>query len=334
MKHLYILFFITTFNLLHAQSNCEPTEVFAEAYKHQVEVIALDVMLNSGTDDTLLMRIPDAYTDPIMEGLFAIYSSGIPEADSVFNFFCINNRIADEEIRFLSHDIYVGLDTNYAWTDAWLNDIVPSGHPVIDSLLQDFEYSVNSFSIIPAVRLTFNEVLNLPLLIRQLNQIEGVEYAENVPLIGFTDNIRHDHIEDYDQFIFHLGWGDCFSGCIANRYWLFAVASEDCGASLLNVFGSSYEPKEFAGADCGLSTGLGSPSLKTTFQIFPNPTVEKLIIRSEEVIQYISIYNSVGQEVQHKVINDLSVEIDAGKLPQGLYFIRADQSSVKSFFKL
>ncbi|MFT4699332.1 MAG: hypothetical protein ACI9SJ_002500 [Flavobacteriaceae bacterium] len=57
------------------------------------------------------------------------------------------------------------------------------------------------------------------------------------------------------------------------------------------------------------------------FIVYPNPAKEKLMIKSEQTIQKIAIYNLLGQQIKTLEVNYKSGEINIRELSKGIYFL-------------
>ena len=70
-----------------------------------------------------------------------------------------------------------------------------------------------------------------------------------------------------------------------------------------------------------------------SFQMFPNPTQNKLFVESVEEILKINVYSQLGQLVIDK---EFTNEIDVSSLVNGLYFVEVETSSgngIQKFIK-
>ena len=65
-------------------------------------------------------------------------------------------------------------------------------------------------------------------------------------------------------------------------------------------------------------TGLNEVLGKTNGVVYPNPTTSHLTVKTDEAIQTVTIYNSLGALVQTEETNSFSVE----QLPSGLYILK------------
>lgn len=321
-------------------SQCELIPEIVSNYHRQVAILALEDMVRSGTSDTNSIRITDEYTTPVFESLGAIYTSVYTqEADSVFNIYCINNSGVDEQGGYSATTIYVELDTTVSWTSSWLNEIPSSGNNYIDSLLEGFEYEVElfvPFLLDGVVKIAFAEIINLPLLVRLLNLENGVIYAERVPAIGDRDHITYSREGDIQYVDFHLGWDDCFSGCISNRIWQFEVYPEDCYVEYLGAYG---RPVTFwyngppAALNCNLSISTDYTFVNESLKLHPNPVIDYLKIEAGHTIQHIEIYDLFGRSVYFQSLLDQSSQLDISFLMPGIYFAKVDDQFVKKFVK-
>lgn len=341
MKSLLLLCFtsMALFHSVNMIAQCNILPEIATAYDHQARIIALDEMLDSGSADTNSIRIPESYVTPVLEHLSAIYQSHEEEvADSIFNIYCINNPNADENGGYVSRTIYVELDTASSWTDAWLNEQIPSGHPFIDSLLDGIEYEIRLYipSILTGVvRITFEEIINLPALVNMLDTMNGVIYAERVPSIGEGNQVIYDRDgEDYN-IQFKLGWDDCPSGCISERYWRFAV-EPGCYVDYRGTYGppvTSWWNGPPVAVNCNIISAVYEVPSHTTLYLSPNPADHIIHIQSGTPLQFISILNAVGQVEQEHIASASDFSMDISALQPGLYFIVADNFGVGRFVK-
>ena len=71
-------------------------------------------------------------------------------------------------------------------------------------------------------------------------------------------------------------------------------------------------------------TGLNNQLLSNSIQFFPNPSTDFVNIRSSVLMQKINIYNSLGELVLTRLINNQSqVKINLQELSTGIYSIEA-----------
>jgi hypothetical protein len=331
-KILVILFWILPM-LSKAQeiSSCEVPADFAMEYQKQVQILALDVLWASGSEDTSSIRIPEFYTEPIMTALAGVYNSMYEsEVDSIFRIYCINNQYVDSK-GYRSDAIYVSLDTSVAWTSMWENEIDSSGHVFIDSLLAGIDYSVDLF-FHTIVRIEFEEIINLKRLVSLLDTIHGVTFAEQTPAYGEGDKILHEQELHNHFFRFFLGWGDCPSGCTEARFWNFNADDQDCEVFYVSseLYSSNGIPQ--GSLHCLLSnSSLVKEDIMLT--VFPNPATEVLHLSADKSIQRIELYDVTGALLYHMGFFSNEGELDISFLPQGIYFLKVNGEKMSRFVK-
>ena len=82
------------------------------------------------------------------------------------------------------------------------------------------------------------------------------------------------------------------------------------------------------------TVGVGEQSGNTV--LYPNPVSDKLTIESQDVIDFVEIYNLMGALVYSQNDCGDKVEIDTADLPSGIYFVRlttGDGTQVRRFVK-
>ncbi len=68
---------------------------------------------------------------------------------------------------------------------------------------------------------------------------------------------------------------------------------------------------------------------KSKLSLYPNPTMGRLKISSDETIHSISIVNAMGQVVKKYTIESKNKELNMSDLPSGTYFIKVDQNTAQ-----
>lgn len=111
-----------------------------------------------------------------------------------------------------------------------------------------------------------------------------------------------------------------FSGLTLQEDYYFRVYHE--GAALASNQTPEFVFKLWSNQE--LDT-LGTPELEIedhSFTYFPNPVKNELYLKAKSEIQYIGIYNMLGQEIYNHVPNSLSSEIQMQELPFGTYLLK------------
>ncbi|MBK9983680.1 MAG: T9SS type A sorting domain-containing protein [Saprospiraceae bacterium] len=337
-KHFcYILLLISYEIQSQGFSPCEIPPDLEVSYNDQIKILALGPMLNSGTADSNSIRILEPYYLPVFEALAAIYNSPFTEqVDSIFNIYCINNKYSDEFNSYRSNALYVSLDTTITWTESWEDNIDSSGNAFIDSLLFGVDYTVNPlFDNIK--RLEFVEVLNLPALVRLLETVDGIVFAELVPSYGGGTYITHSQEGDDHNFKFILGWDDCQAGCISTRIWEFQSNTSKCEAQFLRSYGtpvtSWVNGPPFA-LNCNLKSSEFDPHNNIKVSIYPNPISDILHIESENDISFLEIVNIIGEPIVKKAVNGYVLNENISYLVPGIYVMILNKEIIAKFIKI
>jgi len=85
-------------------------------------------------------------------------------------------------------------------------------------------------------------------------------------------------------------------------------------------------------------TSVDEDYITKTIKVYPNPTNDIITIECDEIgfdLNSISIFNTLGQEMNKQVSIDKTsvnqLEIDLGKLPAGLYFVRINNETINVY---
>ena len=70
-----------------------------------------------------------------------------------------------------------------------------------------------------------------------------------------------------------------------------------------------------------------------SIELYPNPVTDALTISSTSKIANVDIINLLGQSLFSKEYNSREVKIDVSSLPDGVYFVRINNSEMKKFTK-
>lgn len=78
------------------------------------------------------------------------------------------------------------------------------------------------------------------------------------------------------------------------------------------------------GTNCGINS-INEQDF-STINLFPNPVIDKLHIKSETVITEVVVRNIVGQTVQTLFLNNTEIPMDVSEMPDGNYFVSVKTS--------
>ena len=72
---------------------------------------------------------------------------------------------------------------------------------------------------------------------------------------------------------------------------------------------------------------------ETKITLYPNPTANRLQVKSDQFIQNLDIVNGMGQVVKTIEVNNLNKTIGVEDLPAGIYFIQINQKDIQIITK-
>jgi len=108
----------------------------------------------------------------------------------------------------------------------------------------------------------------------------------------------------------------------------------------LNTGPPDYEDyyEKFIGKHIPGSTSVGLQEITkepSKVSVFPNPSTEKLIIKSSrEKIKAFEIYSISGKKIIEKDVANLQIEIDISQEPKGIYFVKITTAKAVTIQKL
>jgi hypothetical protein len=71
-----------------------------------------------------------------------------------------------------------------------------------------------------------------------------------------------------------------------------------------------------------------------SLNIYPNPASTTIKIEASTPLEYIRIYNMLGQVLERFVLKkEKSITISVADFPKGLYFLEVNNTLTKKFFK-
>ncbi len=340
MKKTFVFFFLVSiFHCSHAQvaSSCLVPSLLKKEYQRDVAQLATYRLYQQQNPDTVLVQIPQAYTDSIYEGLAAIFNAtSIPERDSVFNLYCVHNQNP-----FAGYGGYSGflvrVDTNYSWTQAWQNLVTLTGDPLMDTLLSKYNLSITHFynwAIGNYAVLYVDSSWNTYALMDSLELVAGVISVELNSWVGVAGKITYDKIGNSKYYNFYFEFADCFDGCDAYRNWKFKV-NDDCSVEYLGLENWCYWDQLGTPGLCPFPAALNCNTFtpvkeidedKLSVVIFPNPSTGhfQFEFKGMEIKESIAleIFSVHGGLVYQSSLNRSPLEIDLGNIPKGIYFAK------------
>jgi hypothetical protein len=263
-----------------------------------------------------------------MEGMAAIFnlSSDLPEADSVFNRYCIHDNFGSPAL----YGFIVGVDTDSPIAQAWANGNTLTGNAILDNLLTTYNFSLESYISFGAGVFFTDQIINLFALADSITaSVPGVLYAEPNYIIGTAGRINYNVDQNNNRlYEFRYEWNDCFDGCDNFYSWFFTVTPA-CeviftGTDEGGFFGIEDLPMP---TNCQLTTRTESIPTYADFSLFPNPSSHTLHWMSAPTTGYWQIYNAQGILMQK---GEWSLgNLDVSGWPSGIYWFCGYQTNGK-----
>ncbi|MDY8137862.1 InlB B-repeat-containing protein [Aquimarina sp. 2201CG5-10] len=105
----------------------------------------------------------------------------------------------------------------------------------------------------------------------------------------------------------------------ANQNWQFDGWSGDASGSTnplqVTITGNTTIMATFSDP----TLGINDQEFPVAFTVYPNPVVDKMYIKTDEVISSIRLYSILGNEI--KVLDTNNAQIDVSSLSKGVYFL-------------
>jgi hypothetical protein len=240
-KLKYISLFLISCSFI-AFSSCEKNDISPERklpaiqneisdsvrkyYTKDANVLSVRYMQESSDSDKVMI---DTYSREVfLKALSAVYKSNHPERDTIFNI-CKIHTFPLEMKKML---LYF---SDQAWNSNWLNNfmdtIIPTGNKEFDPLVQNFHFYfcengtvINKYPVFMVIESDI--LLNIEPLANRFEQVNGIITAEPNAFLGDGDDIEYKLKENSLQLIFSKKWGDCPSGCMFERRWVFEIDKE------------------------------------------------------------------------------------------------------------
>src|SRR5882762_4451149 len=218
------------------QSSVDDSLVPAElraAYLEDGSRLALRDLLANGFSE---VPIPQDAVQPYYNALVLVYNAtALPARDTVVDVYRIHTMGP------ATRSLLLQLLGNETWVQRLARSEIPTGDPTVDTLLARYSLTVGSVYTMQngdlLLTLAPPEPLNIQALAGPFHGITGVRFAEPNNLVGDGNDMSG--LIDGSRVLldYSAGYGDCFSGCIARRFYHFAV-HDDGTVEYLGASGS------------------------------------------------------------------------------------------------
>ncbi len=193
-------------------------------YRLDANRLAVRQMEEMGMMD---VRIPDELSASLLNCLGRIYNARhLPARDTVVDLYSIHSFPSPQ----LHEVILLGVNRSCAWVSRLTDGHVPTGEPVVDSLMLAYGLSYESSHGIPGgsqfIVLRSSPPLNIRELAKRFAGVPCITGAEPNGVCCDGNDIRAVAEGESWLITFRLAWGDCPAGCISSRFWDFRVGSD------------------------------------------------------------------------------------------------------------
>lgn len=153
----------------------------------------------------------------------AVYDSDLPQRDTIFEKYDIHARYCYD---FNSISLKVAPDS--AEIKNLVSGEIPTGQQHLDSLINTYGFdsvkSAASYPETPWLKLFCSKEYNMIPIKKSFSKIPSVITAKIVKGCGGDgNNIILDRGNNEATITFSIGRGDCWSGCIYHKYWVFQI---------------------------------------------------------------------------------------------------------------
>ncbi len=157
--------------------------------------------------------------DKIMKIIQVVYNSSSSQRGVVFETYDIHTHPSQE-----FNTLLVGVDTSATEIKNFIAGNIPTGNDELDSIIVKFHFDcVWVFQIIPTIIISSSENYNLFPIMKALEKISLIHYAEPNYCGGDGNNITLNRDINSPKITFSRGYGDCPAGCTSHDYWEFQI---------------------------------------------------------------------------------------------------------------
>lgn len=201
-----------------------------------------------------------------------------------------------------------------------LTGVSNEGYPVTISIYS-YDNNINGFPLENDLQLrgTATDMLNNQSLTIHTTTIDAIIPANKKFIVAIF--VPSDVIADGGEGKVRFDIGANNAGELSPSY----IQADACSIIAPETFASQSRPDiQMVMKVIGTSTTAGLEDLEVVdFSYYPNPVIDKLLMKAKENITSISLYNLLGQELKRITPNDLEVELDLNFLASGTYFVKA-----------
>lgn len=294
-------------------SNCTAPDSIVDRYREDATLLTLRrIYLNEDSHmDSVI--IPVNYIDTVLNAMIAVYNAtSIPERDTVIDILDIS-PLHDLGL----HMFTISADSGLVWMNQLEVNNLNTGFTLLDNIITDYNFSQYGYYDWPwwyhSSTFVTTDIYNINAIIEPLSSSPQVyDIFPDFNMFDGSDMLHIIHA-DHVELRYMYRWGDCPSGCMYQRTWVFNVYF-DCSVEFVESYNGQAP-------DASLSIiNLDN----VTFG--PNPTSESIKVNGIEGQYDFNILDPLGKVLLSNT-NNGTESIDLSTLSMGTYFLQIMKES-------
>lgn len=216
-------------------SNCVAPDSIIDKYKEDATLLTLRRIYFNNDSHKDSVIIPENYIDTVLNAMIAVYNAtSIPERDTVIDVFDVS-PIHDLGL----HMFTLSADSGLVWMNQLEVGNLNTGFTELDNIITNYNFTQYGYYDWPwwyhSSTFVTNDTYNIKTIIEPLNLSPQVYYADpDFELFDGPDMLHIVHANRVELRYMHR-WGDCMSGCMNQRTWVFNVYF-DCSVEFVESY--------------------------------------------------------------------------------------------------
>lgn len=290
-------------------SSCVSHDSIVNMYLRDATALTLERIYTNNDTHKDSVEIPLTYIDTILNAMIAVYNvSSLPERDTVLDIYDIHVRTDYSLQSFI-----LSADSNLIWMQELQIGNLNSGFVELDDIILGHDFVIDSYFNFGNnywyhyVGFTTDNYINIGATVSSLENSPELRNLEHSGDSFDGSDIEATIFDNYVELKYIYRWGDCPSGCIYQRTWVFNVYF-DCSVEFI----TSFDGIEV--------TAINENSSDVIISIGPNPTKDYVNVFGLENTFTYCVFDINGNEVKNGSINEPGV-IDISDLADGIFII-------------
>lgn len=294
-------------------SSCTSDESTNSTYLPSAQRLTMRKFIQENSTYLDSIHIPQSHVDTVLNALIAVYNaSGLAARDTVVDIYGITATNYPTV-----NGIYVQVDTSASWADSLDNGVIPTGNFYIDSLISTHylnltSYHETGFSNYGIASFISDSNYNIFALADAFLAAPSVLGSGLSAFVMDGNDISCTIHTDYVELTYSIGWGDCMSGCINHRFWVFKVYY-DCSVEYVGSYGDVIYYMD------------NNNHKNENISVYPNPANDLIYISDyqTQTLEF-QLFSMTGQLIRFGSVENNKINI--ADIPPGNYFLRLSGS--------